>query len=97
MAKRTKKVGVVGKYGTRYGASIRKVVKKIEISQHQKYMCDFCGKVAVKRVSMGIWFCRASNCQKTIAGGAWQKTTASAMTVKQTINRLRKMQLETAD
>merc|ERR1711879_594486 len=28
MAKRTKKVGVVGKYGTRYGASLRKTVKK---------------------------------------------------------------------
>ena len=28
--KRTKKVGICGKYGTRYGASIRKVMKKIE-------------------------------------------------------------------
>lgn len=31
---RTKKAGVVGKYGTRYGASLRKVVKKMEVSQH---------------------------------------------------------------
>lgn len=44
-AKRTKKVGIVGKYGTRYGASLRKMVKKIEISQHSKYTCSFCGKV----------------------------------------------------
>lgn len=44
-AKRTKKAGVVGKYGTRYGASLRKMVKKIEISQHGKYACYFCGKV----------------------------------------------------
>uniref|UniRef100_A0A8C4YF44 Ribosomal protein L37a n=1 Tax=Gopherus evgoodei TaxID=1825980 RepID=A0A8C4YF44_9SAUR len=44
MAKRTKKVGIVGKYGTRYGASLRKMVKKIEISQHAKYTCSFCGK-----------------------------------------------------
>ncbi|CAO3590378.1 unnamed protein product [Absidia cylindrospora] len=28
MAKRTKKVGITGKYGTRYGASLRKQVKK---------------------------------------------------------------------
>uniref|UniRef100_A0A673YYA4 Ribosomal protein L37a n=1 Tax=Salmo trutta TaxID=8032 RepID=A0A673YYA4_SALTR len=34
MAKRTKKVGIVGKYGTRYGASLRKMVMKIELSQH---------------------------------------------------------------
>jgi large subunit ribosomal protein L37Ae len=34
MAKRTRKVGVCGKYGTRYGASLRKQIKKIEISQH---------------------------------------------------------------
>uniref|UniRef100_A0A2K5CPA2 60S ribosomal protein L37a n=1 Tax=Aotus nancymaae TaxID=37293 RepID=A0A2K5CPA2_AOTNA len=37
------KVGIVGKYGTRYGASLRKMVKKIEISQHAKYTCSFCG------------------------------------------------------
>ena len=34
--KRTKKVGITGKYGTRYGASLRKLVKKIEITQHSK-------------------------------------------------------------
>ena len=28
MAKRTKKVGIMGKYGTRYGASLRKIFKK---------------------------------------------------------------------
>lgn len=44
MGKRTKKVGITGKYGTRYGASIRKVIKKMEISQHSKYNCVFCGK-----------------------------------------------------
>uniref|UniRef100_A0A8C0E0N4 60S ribosomal protein L37a n=1 Tax=Balaenoptera musculus TaxID=9771 RepID=A0A8C0E0N4_BALMU len=43
MAKCTKKVGIVGKYGTRYGASLRKMVKKIEISQHAKYTCSFGG------------------------------------------------------
>lgn len=45
-AKRTKKVGITGKYGTRYGASLRKMVKKMEITQHSKYTCTFCGKVS---------------------------------------------------
>eukprot|EP00803_Ostreobium_quekettii_P005819 evm.model.scf_128EXC.8 EVM.evm.TU.scf_128EXC.8 scf_128EXC:73228-73845(-) len=48
MARRTKKVGIVGKYGTRYGASLRKQIKKMEVSQHSKYFCQFCGKVRWK-------------------------------------------------
>ena len=44
-SKRTKKVGIVGKYGTRYGASLRKQIKKIGFSQHAKFFCNFCGKV----------------------------------------------------
>ncbi|KAK4070200.1 uncharacterized protein Triagg1_6621 [Trichoderma aggressivum f. europaeum] len=69
MTKRTKKVGVTGKYGTRYGASLRKQVKKMEITQHAKYTCTFCGKTTVRRKSTGIWNCRA--CSRTIAGGAY--------------------------
>ncbi|MGH0117538.1 UNVERIFIED_CONTAM: hypothetical protein FKN15_038058 [Acipenser sinensis] len=68
-AKRTKKVGIVGKYGTRYGASLRKMVKKIEISQHAKYTCSFCGKTKMKRKAVGIWSC--GSCMKIVAGGAW--------------------------
>jgi large subunit ribosomal protein L37Ae len=67
--KRTKKVGICGKYGTRYGSSLRKVVKKIEISQHAKYNCAFCGKDSVKRNVTGIWECKS--CHKVIAGGAY--------------------------
>ena len=46
MAKRTKKVGICGKYGTRYGAAQRKTIKKFEITQRAKYTCAFCGKVS---------------------------------------------------
>lgn len=31
--------------GTRYGASLRKQIKKMEVSQHSKFFCEFCGKV----------------------------------------------------
>ena len=31
--------------GTRYGASLRKQIKKMEVSQHSRYFCEFCGKV----------------------------------------------------
>ena len=46
MAKRTKKVGILGKYGTRYGAAQRKTIKKFEITQRATYTCPFCGKVS---------------------------------------------------
>ncbi|KAG6434498.1 hypothetical protein SASPL_106135 [Salvia splendens] len=87
MAKRTKKVGIVGKYGTRYGASLRKQIKKMEVSQHSKYFCEFCGKYAVKRQAVGIWGCK--DCGKVKAGGAYTLNTASAVTVRSTIRRLR--------
>jgi hypothetical protein len=52
MAKRTKKVGVTGKYGTRYGSSIRKIVKKFELQQRAKYVCPACGKVSFSLLSL---------------------------------------------
>ena len=45
MSKRTKKVGIVGKYGTRFGASLRKMAKKIEENKRAKYLSPFSGKV----------------------------------------------------
>lgn len=89
MGKRTRKVGVVGKYGTRYGASLRKQVKKMEIAQHMRYTCTFCGKVSVKRVAVGIWQCQAKTCRKIVAGGAWSVSTQAAPSVRSTIRRLR--------
>ncbi|EGR33811.1 ribosomal protein, putative [Ichthyophthirius multifiliis] len=94
MAKRTIKVGICRKYGTRYGSSLRKVVKKFEISQHMKYLCPFCGKTAVKRTAVGIWKCKP--CKKVIAGGAWDLNTPTAVTAKTTMNRLKKLKEEQA-
>mmetsp|Transcript_35161 Transcript_35161/g.80198 ORF Transcript_35161/g.80198 Transcript_35161/m.80198 type:complete len:92 (-) Transcript_35161:85-360(-) len=89
MGKRTVKVGVVGKYASRYGASLRKQVKKMEVTQHSKFTCQFCGKDSVKRKAVGIWHC--SGCRKTITGGAWTMTTTAATTVRSTVRRLREM------
>jgi ribosomal protein L37AE/L43A len=41
----------------------------MEITQHAKYVCTFCGKTTVKRHSVGIWDCKS--CKKTVAGGAY--------------------------
>ncbi|KAG5984774.1 60S ribosomal protein L37A [Claviceps maximensis] len=89
MTKRTKKVGVTGKYGTRYGASLRKQVKKMEITQHAKYTCTFCGKVTVRRHSTGIWNCKS--CKRSIAGGAYVVATPAAAAMRSTLRRLREI------
>ena len=90
MAKRTKKVSIVGKFGTRYGASLRKVVKKFEITQRAKYVSPFSGKECVRRIAVGIWKCKSTN--RKIAGGAWSLSTAAAITAKTNIHRLRRLQ-----
>lgn len=41
----------------------------MEITQHAKYTCTFCGKVTVRRNAVGIWDCKS--CKKTVAGGAY--------------------------
>jgi len=89
MSKRTKKVGISGKYGTRYGASLRKLVKKQEVSQHAKYTCTFCGKDSVRRSAVGIWSCKS--CKKTMAGGAYTVSTPAAAAMRSTLRRLREI------
>ena len=67
-------------YECSYGASLRKQVKKIEISQHARYTCSFCGKVSVKRQAVGIWDCKS--CGKTIAGGAYMLSYVAGRTME---------------
>lgn len=47
----------MGKYGSHYGPSHRKMVKKTGINQHAKYTCSFCGKTNMKNPAVGIWHC----------------------------------------
>ncbi|WJX73459.1 hypothetical protein P8452_57236 [Trifolium repens] len=41
----------------------------MEVSQHSKFFCEFCGKYAVKRKAVGIWGCK--DCGKMKAWGAY--------------------------
>ncbi|XP_055421741.1 60S ribosomal protein L37a-like [Bubalus kerabau] len=79
MAKCTKKVGIMDKYVTHYGASLRRMVKNFEISHHAKYTRSFGGKTKVKRRAMGIWCCGL--CMKMAAGGAWTYNTTFTITI----------------
>jgi large subunit ribosomal protein L37Ae len=69
MTKRTKKIGIAGKYGARYGVKIRKQVNNIERKQRKLHQCPRCKYDQVKRVSTGIWKCR--HCDLTYASGAY--------------------------
>ena len=69
MGKRTKKAGPTGRFGARYGATVRKRVKKIEERMRQPHKCPRCQTRAVARVAVGIWKCR--KCTYTFSGGAY--------------------------
>lgn len=72
---------------TRYGSSLRKIVKKMEVSQHKKYQSPFCGATSLKRTAVGVWTCARTN--KKMAGGAWEPHTQNFQVVSMGIRRLR--------
>lgn len=70
---RTKKVGRAGRFGTRYGSTLRGRVAKIEKEMKSLHKCPSCQTKAVRRVSVGIWKCR--KCGHTFTGGAYTPAT----------------------
>tara|TARA_Y100000310_G_scaffold138289_2_gene137269 strand:- start:64100 stop:64312 length:213 start_codon:yes stop_codon:yes gene_type:complete len=65
----TKKVGTSGKYGPRYGKTLKVKVATIERQQKKKHKCPGCGKNQVKRISLGIYQCK--KCNHKFAGKAY--------------------------
>ncbi|KAI7743399.1 hypothetical protein M8C21_014026 [Ambrosia artemisiifolia] len=82
MTKRTKKAGIVGKYG---------LGKSFHFARSDLFLTIYdlrnIAQYAVKRKAVGIWGCK--DCGKVKAGGAYTLNTASAVTVRSTIRRLR--------
>lgn len=83
---RTKKVGTTGRFGTRYGATIRKRIRKIEIVSKVKHACPSCSTIKVRRVSIGIWEC--SFCGFRFTGGSWAPETPGGKIASRTAKRL---------
>ncbi len=79
MAKRTKKVGPVGRFGARYGVRARSRVRNVELVQRQKHVCPSCGHKKVKRVSTSIWQC--GKCNVKFAGGAYYPKTEAGQSI----------------
>ncbi len=53
------------RFGARYGLRVKKMVDAIEAQSRKKYRCPYCGKVAVKRVAVGIWQCKSCGAKFT--------------------------------
>jgi len=64
------KVGPAGRYGVKYGRTLRTKLNKIEEKQRSRQVCPQCKQKAVKRVSSGIWQCR--KCNAKFAGKAYE-------------------------
>jgi len=62
---KTKKVKAAGRFGVKYGRSVRNKISEIESLQRKKQKCIFCDGTA-KRLSKGIWKCK--KCEKKFAG-----------------------------
>jgi large subunit ribosomal protein L37Ae len=85
MAK-TKKVGITGRFGARYGRKAKRTVKIIEENMKKKHVCPKCDRPYVKRVSAGIWECR--KCGAVFTGGAFVPQTPMGKAAKHNIKRV---------
>lgn len=83
---RTKKVGSTGRLGTRYGATVRKRVRKIEKVLKSKHNCPSCDSQKVRRVSIGIWEC--TFCGYRFTGGSWAPETPGGKIAHRTAKRM---------
>jgi large subunit ribosomal protein L37Ae len=70
---RTKKVNRTGRFGARYGSTLRNRVLKVERVLKSIHKCPSCQTKAVHRTSTGIWVCR--KCGYTFTGGAYSPFT----------------------
>ena len=70
---RTKKIGLGGSLGSRYGIAPRKRYIQMLTRMRKKHECPRCHMAAVKRLSVGIWECR--KCGYKFTGGAYEPST----------------------
>ena len=62
---KTKKVGSSGRFGARYGRTLRSRIAEIEKRQRTKFKCPYCSYIKVKRTSTGIYECKKCNVKFT--------------------------------
>lgn len=71
MTTKLKKTKSAGRFGPRYGKTVKARLVKIEEKQRKKQTCPFCNKQGAKRIAKGLWQCTKSNCGKKFASDAY--------------------------
>jgi large subunit ribosomal protein L37Ae len=69
MTTKSKKSKSAGRFGARYGRSVRAKLVKTEIKQRKKQTCPLCKRIGAKRLANGIWKC--SKCDKKFASNTY--------------------------
>ncbi len=64
-----KKYGSVKRFGARYGRKIKEKVAKVEKELRQKHTCPYCNYKQIKRLAVGIWYCK--KCLTKFTGKAY--------------------------
>jgi large subunit ribosomal protein L37Ae len=77
MSKRTKKVGPAGRFGARYGVTVRKRIADVEIECKGRHECPVCHGVTMGRTATGIWVCR--RCGTRMASSSYKPTPPAAV------------------
>ncbi|MDO9536993.1 MAG: 50S ribosomal protein L37ae [Thermoplasmata archaeon] len=95
MARGTKKVGMAGKFGARYGVKIRKQIKSVSRHRAHPQRCPECQQDAVKRVASGIWHCR--HCNLKFAASAYNIRTRSYTREEATTEKAKFLQEDNAN
>jgi len=81
MTKKTVKVGSTGRFGPRYGVTVRRRIREVEVDLKRWHQCPKCKAKSVKRLATGIWVCR--RCGAKIASSAY--TLAPARAIKKEV------------
>jgi large subunit ribosomal protein L37Ae len=66
----TKKVGIAGKFGARYGKSVKDRYRDVSRISKSRHKCPSCLKLGLKRTAPGIWLC--CKCGHKMAGKAYK-------------------------
>ena len=84
--KEKKTLGSAKRYGTRYGATLKRKVAVIEAVQRSEQKCPYCNKHAARWMTIGVYECTKCGAKFTAkAYGVYKKITFAEAAVDDTV------------